>query len=101
MELAGFDHGLTSGAAWPGPSKSGASLRFSAKSALDPRRETVNQFREDHQNQLALSTTLRRGWPAAKRRQLSRRTAKRRSSRWGPKPAVCGVISTPGIVHSG
>jgi hypothetical protein len=48
MELAELVDGLTSGVGWPGSSKSGASLLFSAKSALDPRRETVNQFREDH-----------------------------------------------------
>ena len=33
------------------------------------------------QNQLALSTTLRSGWPPRKRRQLSSRISKRRSSR--------------------
>jgi len=54
-----------------------------------------------HQNHLALSTTLRSGWPARKRRQLSSRISKRRSSRKGPKPAVCGVSRTLGSVHSG
>ena len=34
-----------------------------------------------HQNHRALSTTLRSGWPARKRRALSSRTSKRRSSR--------------------
>src|SRR4029077_20890711 len=40
MELAELVDGLTSGVGWPGSSKRGASLLFSAKSALDPRRET-------------------------------------------------------------
>jgi len=48
MELAELVDDLTAGVGWPGSSKRGASLLFSAKSALDPRREIVNQFREDH-----------------------------------------------------
>jgi hypothetical protein len=48
MELAELVDGFTSGVGWPGSSKRGASLLFSAKSAFDPRRETINQFREDH-----------------------------------------------------
>ena len=54
---------------------------------------------------LRTSSTCRRRCAAAARRgsdgQLSARISKRRSSRYGPRPAVCGVISTPGIVHSG
>jgi hypothetical protein len=37
MELAQLVDGLASGVGWPG----------SSKSALDPRRETVNQSREE------------------------------------------------------
>jgi hypothetical protein len=48
MELAELGDGLAPGGGWPKSSKSGASLRFSAKSALAPRRETVAQFREDY-----------------------------------------------------
>jgi hypothetical protein len=48
MVLAEWVDGLTSAVGWPRSSKRGAALLFSAKSALDPRRETVNPFREDH-----------------------------------------------------
>ena len=53
------------------------------------------------QNQRGLSTTFLSGCPLMKRRQLSSRMSKRRSSRYGPKPAVWGVMRTPGSVHSG
>jgi hypothetical protein len=33
---------------WPRSSKRGASLLFSAESALDPDERPVNQFRENH-----------------------------------------------------
>jgi len=54
-----------------------------------------------HQNHEALSTTLRNGPPAANARQLSTMIANRRSFRYGPYPAICGVSSTFGIPHSG
>jgi len=62
---------------------------------------TSSSPEEGGQNQADLSTTLRSGCPATKRRQLSSRISNRRSSRWGPKPAVCGVISTPDMLHRG
>jgi hypothetical protein len=48
MVLAELVDGFASGVGWPRSSKRGAPLLFSAKSALDPRREPVNQFRENH-----------------------------------------------------
>ena len=51
----------------------------------DQARPDVEADGDGHaQNQLALSTTFRSGWPARKRRQLSSRISKRRSSRCGP-----------------
>jgi hypothetical protein len=48
MELGESADRLTSGVGWPRSSKRGAQLLFSAKSALDPRRQTVSQFPENH-----------------------------------------------------
>jgi len=61
-----------------------------SRSAEPPRRTASGASRnsastssspEQAQNQADLSTTLRSGWPATKRRQLSSRISKRRSSR--------------------
>ena len=53
------------------------------------------------QNQDALSTWLRSGCPAPKARQLSAMISNRRSSRYGPCPAMCGVSNTFGNAQSG
>ena len=48
MELAELvNGGLTSGVGWPGSSKRGATLLFSAEAALDPDVGQVDQFREN------------------------------------------------------
>ena len=48
MSLAELVSRRAAGVGWPKSSKRGASLLFSAKSALDPGRATANQFRESH-----------------------------------------------------
>ena len=49
MNLAELVDASRVGVGWSRSSKRGAPLLFSAESALDPRRETVDQFRENHQ----------------------------------------------------
>src|SRR5262249_52697062 len=72
--------------------------------AAETQRATIvleGGFRVPPQNQDDLSTTLRNERPAAKARQLSTMIWNRLSLRYGPCPAICGVSSTVGSVHSG
>ena len=59
------------------------------------------RIESDSQNHTALSTSFINPFPAANRRQFSAMMSYRRSFRYGPCPAVCGVIRTFGIVHRG
>jgi predicted metal-binding membrane protein len=75
--------------------------RNAAASAYPESSGEASEHSRRHQNQDALSTWLRSGRPAAKARQLSAMISNRRSSRYGPCPAMCGVSNTLGNAQSG
>src|SRR5207253_8859017 len=60
MSLAELVDGRAVGAGWPTSSKRGATLLFSAKSALGPGGTSVNQFGEAHYLRTINSTVPRR-----------------------------------------